>query len=94
LESHSKTSQWINENPKETRIIFNEFIQKHLGKKLSDDIIDESLENLKITTDPIEDSIYTFAKRADSLGYLGREGYSLDGIFFDIASNESNKETN
>jgi len=94
LESHTDTSEWINENPKETRIIFNEFIQKHLGKKLSDDIIDESLENLEITTDPIEDSIHIFAKRADSLGYLGREGYSLDGIFFDIASNESNQENN
>jgi NitT/TauT family transport system substrate-binding protein len=47
---------------------------------------------LKITTDPIDESIYTFAKRADSLGYLGRDGYSLDGIFFDIASNESIQE--
>ena len=89
LQSHAETSQWINENPEETRIIFNEFMQKHMGQKLSDKIIDEALGNLKITTDPINDSIYIFAKRADSLGYLGREGYSLDGIFFDIASNES-----
>ena len=92
LESHTDTSNWINENPKETRIIFLEFIQKHLGKKLSDEVIDESLENLEITTDPIEDSIHIFAKRADALGYLGREGYILDGIFFDISSNESLEE--
>ena len=89
LETHQETSNWINENPKETRIIFNEFIENHLGRKLSDDVIDESLSNLQITTDSIPESIYTFAKRADSLGYLGRNGYSLDGIFFDIASNES-----
>jgi len=25
-----------------------------------------------------------FAERADSLGYLGRNGYDLDGIFFDV----------
>ena len=94
LELHKETSDWINQNPKETRIIFNEFIQKHLGKKISDDVIDESLVNLKITTDIIPESIFTFAKRADSLGYLGREGYSLDGIFFDITSNDSLEENN
>ena len=94
LESHQETADWINKNPKETRIIFNEFIKNHLGQSLSDDVIDEALENLEITTDTIDESIFTFAKRADSLGYLGRAGYSLDGIFFDIASNESIKENN
>ena len=92
LESHKQTSEWINENPRETRIIFNEFIQKHLGQKISDDIIDESLSNLEITTDAVPKSIYTFAQRSDSLGYLGRSQYILDGIFFDITSNESLEE--
>lgn len=92
LESHEQTVNWINQNPQETRIIFNDFMQNHMGQSLSDDVIDEALVNLEITTDPIDDSIYTFAKRADSLGYLGRDGYSLDGIFFDIASNESLQE--
>jgi len=89
LESHQKTANWINENPQETRIIFNEFMNTHMGQSFSDSVVDEALVNLKITTDPIDESIYEFAKRADSLGYLGRDGYSLDGIFFDIASNES-----
>ena len=92
LELHKQTSDWINENPKETRIIFNEFIQKHLGKKISDNVIDESLSNLEITTDAVPKSIYTFAQHADSLGYLGRGPYSLDGIFFDITSNDSFEE--
>jgi hypothetical protein len=26
--------------------------------------------------------VFTFAERADSLGYLGRSGYNLDGIFY------------
>ena len=94
LESHQQTANWINENPKETRIIFNEFMQKTMGQSLSDSVIDEALANLEITTDSNESSIITFAKRADSLDYLGREGYSLDGIFFDIASNESFEENN
>ncbi|MDH3618672.1 MAG: ABC transporter substrate-binding protein [Nitrosopumilus sp.] len=94
LESHQQTANWINNNPQETRIIFNEFMQNTMGQTLSDQVVDEALVNLEITTDSVEDSIYTFAKRADSLGYLGRDGFSLDGIFFDIASNESLKEHN
>ena len=92
LESHEQTVNWINQNPQETRIIFNDFMQNHMGQSLSDSVIDEALGNLEITTDPVDESIYTFAARADSLGYLGRDGYSLDGIFFDIASNESLQE--
>ena len=94
LESHQQTANWINDNPQETRIIFNEFMQNTMGKTLSDSVVDEALLNLEITTDPIDNSIYTFAKRADSLGYLGRDGFSLDGIFFDIASNESLEDSN
>jgi NitT/TauT family transport system substrate-binding protein len=92
LESHQQTADWINENQKETRIIFNKFIQNEMGKTISDLIIDEALANLEITTDPVDESIHTFAKRADTLGYLGRDGYDLNGIFFDITSNESDEE--
>ena len=88
LESHQETANWINNNQKETRIIFNEFMQNTMGQTFSDNIIDEALVNLEITTNSVDDSIYKFAQRADSLGYLGRDGFSLDGIFFDIASNE------
>jgi len=94
LESHQQTANWINEHPQETRIIFNQFMLNTLGQTLSDKVVDEALENLVITTDSVNDSIYTFAQRADSLGYLGRDGYTLDGIFFDRASNESLEENN
>ena len=89
LESHQQTANWINDHQHETRVIFNEFMQNTMGQTLSDNVVDEALVNLEITTNPIDSSIYTFAKRADSLGYLGRDGFILDGIFFDIASNES-----
>ncbi|EGG42107.1 aliphatic sulfonate ABC transporter periplasmic ligand-binding protein [Candidatus Nitrosarchaeum limnium SFB1] len=92
LEAHQQTIDWINSNPEETRIIFNQFLKRELGKSLPDNLIDESLSKLQITSDPIVSSIETFAKRADSLGYLGRHGYSLDGIFFDINSNSQLQE--
>ena len=94
LESHQQTAKWINENPQQTRVLFNGFMKDTLGQALSDRIVDEALSNLEITTDPSNDSIYAFAKRADSLGYLGRDGYNLDGIFFNINSNESVEEDN
>ena len=92
LEAHKQTVDWINSNPEQTRIIFNQFMKKETGKSLPDKLVDESLSNLEITSDPIVNSIHTFAKRADSLGYLGRHGYSLDGIFFDINSNSQLQE--
>ena len=92
LEAHQQTIDWINSNPEQTRIIFKQFIKRELGKALPDNLIDESLSNLEITSDPIISSIETFAKRADSLGYLGRHGYDLDGIFFNINSNSQLQE--
>lgn len=92
LEAHQQTVDWINSNPEQTRIIFIEFMKKETGKTLSDKLIDESLSNLEITSDPVVSSIHTFAKRADSLGYLGRHGYDLEGIFFDINSNSQLQE--
>jgi len=92
LDAHQQTIDWINSNPEQTRIIFNQFMKKETGKSLSDKLIDESLSNLEITSDPVVNSIDTFAKRADSLGYLGRHGYDLNGIFFDINSNSQLQE--
>jgi NitT/TauT family transport system substrate-binding protein len=40
--------------------------------------------------------VLTFAERADSLGYLGRTGYNLDGIFYqsDLNPNAMVKQLN
>jgi NitT/TauT family transport system substrate-binding protein len=82
LDSHHDTATWINENPTETRIIFNDFLNSHLGQPLSDDVVDIALSNLVITDDPLLDSVHSFAEKADALGYLGRNGYDLSGIFY------------
>lgn len=82
LVAHDKTIQWINQNPKESRDIFNQFLTDTLGQPLSDKIVDAALSNLEITSDPIPESIHMFAKRADKLNYLGRNGYDLFSIFW------------
>ncbi len=87
LSSHVNTVEWINANPDDTKIIFNQFLEKTYGQTLSDDVVSESLDNLEITSDPINNSIIIFAERADSLGYLGRSGYNIDGIFYEVELN-------
>ncbi|MBT7252381.1 MAG: ABC transporter substrate-binding protein, partial [Candidatus Nitrosopelagicus sp.] len=89
LISHHETVDWINDNPVETRDIFNSFLKSHLGQSLSDDIVDISLSNLEITSDPVMDSVYSFAEKANVLGYLGRNGYDLSEIFYTIDSNSN-----
>jgi NitT/TauT family transport system substrate-binding protein len=86
LISHHEIVKWINDNPVETRIVFNTFLKSHLGQSLSDDVVDISLSNLKITSDPVKDSVYSFAEKANVLGYLGRNGYDLSGIFYNVDS--------
>lgn len=95
LNSHYQTVNWINQNPVDTRIIFNDFLNSHLGQSLSDAVVDIALSNLVITGDPLPDSIHSFAEQADALGYLGRNGYDLSGIFyyFDTNSVEGEKNT-
>jgi len=87
LSAHHETMLWINENPKDTRIAFNNFLDSHLGQSLSDDVVDIALSNLQITDDPKSDSVFSFAEKADTLGYLGRNGYDLSGIFYYFDTN-------
>lgn len=87
LKSHNETADWINQNTVETRIIFNDFLNSHLGQSLSDDVVDVALSNIVITADPLPDSVYSFAEKANALGYLGRNGYDLSGIFYYFDTN-------
>jgi len=92
IEAHVQTSDWINEHRDETEIIYNDFLKKNTGKTLPPEMLHEAFSNLQITYDPIESSVYTFAERANSLGYLGREGYILEGIFYTEPLNSMRKE--
>jgi NitT/TauT family transport system substrate-binding protein len=90
VESHEKTVTWINSNPNKSKSLFSNFLMDYMGKSLPTKIIDESFSNISITSDPIKNSVIVFAERADSLGYLGRSGYNLDGIFYNAVLNVNN----
>lgn len=82
LTAHKNSISWINENPGKTETVFIDFYKEHTGKKLPENIVHDSFSNIVITEDPVPESIRIFAERAYSLGYLGRAGYDLDGIFY------------
>ena len=90
VESHEKIVTWINSNPDKSKSLFSSFLIDYMGKSLPTKIIDESFSNITITSDPIKNSVIIFAERADSLGYLGRDGYNLDGIFYNAVLNVNN----
>ena len=94
INANEKTAQWINNHPDESKILYNEFLNSYMGRTLPQNIVEKSFSNIIITSEPLENSVYTFAERADALGYLGRDGYTLDGIFYheniSVTSNEEN----
>jgi len=90
VESHEKIVTWVNSNPDKSKSLFSSFLIDYMGKSLPTKIIDESFSNISITSDPIKNSVIIFAERADSLGYLGRDGYNLDGIFYNAVLNVNN----
>jgi len=94
INANKKTADWINQNPEDSKTLYNDFMKSHMGKTLPEKIVEESFSYIIITSEPLQNSVYIFAERADSLGYLGRDGYSLDGIFYheniSVTSNEEN----
>jgi NitT/TauT family transport system substrate-binding protein len=94
INANEKTVQWINDHPGESKKLYNEFMKSYMGKTLPENIVEKSFSHIIITSEPLENSVFTFAERADSLGYLGRDGYTLDGIFYheniSVTSNEEN----
>ena len=60
LDAHDKTVYWINLHQDESGLIFNNFMQKELGKSFSDTVVKEALTNIEITSDPVSESIAIF----------------------------------
>ena len=94
INANEKTVQWINNHPDKSKKLYNEFLKSYMGRTLPENIVEKSFSNIIITSEPLENSVYTFAERADALGYLGRDGYTLDGIFYheniSVTPNEEN----
>jgi NitT/TauT family transport system substrate-binding protein len=71
---------FVNDSPDQAQQIVNAEIEKWTTKKLSDDLLKASWNNLTFTVDPIASSLQKSARDAESLGLLKDPG-DLKGLY-------------
>ena len=81
LQGHVELTEWINKNLPEAKRILNEQIKKETGKALPQAVLDDSFSRLHVTYDPVRSSLFTSARWAYELGFLGRERPDLSGLY-------------
>jgi NitT/TauT family transport system substrate-binding protein len=69
----------VNDNPVEAKKASNDGIESLTGKRLPQQVIDTSWENLTFTTDPVASSLAKSAEDAEAVGLL--DPVDLDGIY-------------
>jgi NitT/TauT family transport system substrate-binding protein len=79
--AHVGLTIWINNNLEEAKKIINSEIQKITSKALPDEVIDDAFKRIKITYDPIKDSLFLSAKSAFEEGFLGKDMPDLSNIY-------------
>jgi NitT/TauT family transport system substrate-binding protein len=94
LRAHVAVTLWINSHEQETRILVNNEIKYLTGKSLSDDVINDAFSRLRITYDPVRESLFTSAQWAFEQGFLGDKKPDLSGIYELTILNKILKENN
>ncbi len=89
---HVDLTGWINQNLPEAKGILNEELKRITGKALPADVLDEAFARLKVTYDPIQNSLFTSARWAFEQGFLGKEFPDLSGIYDLTVLNEVLRE--
>jgi NitT/TauT family transport system substrate-binding protein len=92
IKVHVELTFWINEHLDEAKAIINKELEKLTGAALSQDVLDSSFSRLKITYDPVKNSLFTSTKWAFEQGFLGEEEPHLSGIYDLSILNEVLKE--
>lgn len=81
LKAHVNLTQWINEHLNEAKTIINSELKRLTGAALGEDILDSSLARLKITYEPLKDSLFTSMEQAFEQGFLGEKKPDISGIY-------------
>lgn len=82
MTAHDKVAKVINSDKDAAGMGFNDFLSKHFGQKLDPSTAQTAMYNTQVTTEPMTATVYEFADRADRLGYMGRGGYDLSGLYY------------
>jgi NitT/TauT family transport system substrate-binding protein len=94
ISAHVDLTAWINGNLTQAKGILNKEIKKLTGQALAWDILDDAFARLRLTYDPVKDSLFTSARWAFEQGFLGKENPDLSGIYDLKILNEVLKEKN
>lgn len=94
LSCHVDVTNWINSNQDEAKKILNKELERITGKPLPEEILNEAFLRIKITYDPVKDSLFTSAKWAFQQGFLGEKFPDLSQIYDLSILNEILKEKN
>ncbi|MDQ3873553.1 MAG: ABC transporter substrate-binding protein [Thermoproteota archaeon] len=71
LQAHLNETSWINNNPDEALHVFNGELYKLTGNTIPEDEYREGISRLKLTYDPIKQSLFKSANDAFDIGFLG-----------------------
>lgn len=84
LEAHAGAERAIRDDPGRAALLVDGFLAETFGRGMGA-VTGEALSRVEITSDPVRSSVAEFAERAGALGYLGRGGADLDGLFWEGA---------
>ena len=92
LEAHIDETNWINNHQDEAIKEFNLELQKLTGKTIPEDEFKAGFSRLKLTYDPIKNSLFKSANAAFDIGFLGDTRPDLSRIYDLTILNEVLKE--
>ena len=81
LEAHIVETNWISNHPDEAIQEFNSELQKLTGKTIPEDEFKAGFSRLKLTYDPIKNSLFKSANAAFDIGFLGDTRPDLSSIY-------------
>lgn len=81
LRAHVEVTDWINQNPAAAKQLLNQQLQKETRKALSAEVLDDAVSRMRVTYDPIRDSLLKSTQRAFEEGFLGRKQPDLSGLY-------------
>jgi len=81
LEANIDETNWINDHPDEAVKVFNTELNKLTGKTIPEDEFKDGYSRLKLTWDPIKNSLFQSADDAFDIGFLGDKKPDLSKIY-------------
>jgi NitT/TauT family transport system substrate-binding protein len=92
LGAHIDETNWINSNKTAAIEAFNVELDKLTGQTIPQDEFREGISRIKLTYDPIKESLFKSANDAFDIGFLGKTRPDLSGIYDMKILNEVLKE--